>query len=168
MRERAALWKVTGEGGRSEPRPDAKQMLVGSQGGSRASVYAGFDRQAPHLTKLRCNRGVWTERVVDQVAGDCVPSWEIRHVIDWGDWEVICTLQLSSPVFLTSSHYCSLCVIMLASAYFPLVLFQHSFWPVSGALYELRFTLRYCRDLCSHQKNEDTWNDPQSRRVLWP
>lgn len=37
---------------RSEHRADTKQMLVWFTGGSWASVYAGLDRQAPHLAEL--------------------------------------------------------------------------------------------------------------------
>ena len=58
-------------------RTDTKQMLVGSQG-NWASVYAGFDRQAPHLSEPHCSGALG--EMIHQVR---VPSREIRHIIDW-------------------------------------------------------------------------------------
>ena len=65
--ERNSLESDRGRG-RSERRADAKQMLVGFTGGSRASVYAGFDRQAPHLTGPQRSAEARAERGADQVA----------------------------------------------------------------------------------------------------
>lgn len=67
--------------GRSERGADAKQMLVGSQGEVGLLFMQALTdgrRTSPSCAVDEAFLSVWRERE----SSDCVPSWEIRHIID--------------------------------------------------------------------------------------
>lgn len=107
--------------GRSERRADAKQMLVGFTGGSRASVYAGFDRQAPHLTEPQRSAEARAERGADQVAATVFLHGKLGTL--WIEQKALKRIHSALSAPSSASRLFSLqfdgvlCVVMSASAY---------------------------------------------------